>query len=149
MRGTSPRSTHRGFTLIELMCAMAIAAVLAGIAYPSFLPVLHKARRTEALAALLNLQLTQERYRADRMAYGSLSDIGMAATTPSGHYTLSVTSISATGFDALATANGTQRGDTACRYLKLSVDGLNVVYASGATADAGNDAAANRRCWGL
>lgn len=138
-----------GFTLIELMCALAIAAIVAGVAYPGYRSVVHKVHRSEALAALLNVQMTQERYRAARTSYGSLSDIGVAAATASGRYTLTMVSANGTGFEVLASASGSQRADAKCRHLKLTVDGLQVSYASGPDTSVGNDPSVNRGCWGL
>ena len=46
-------SKQHGFTLIELMVAMAVAGILAATAYPSFAGPLFKARRTDGITALL------------------------------------------------------------------------------------------------
>jgi type IV fimbrial biogenesis protein FimT len=48
-----PLSSHRGFTLLELMIVCAIAALLAGLATPSFNDFLLNARRTEQVNGLL------------------------------------------------------------------------------------------------
>ncbi|MGZ9080260.1 MAG: type IV pilin protein [Burkholderiales bacterium] len=58
----SLQNTHaRGFTLVELMIAVAIIAFLIGIAYPSYRDHLVKSRRAEAKAALLKAAQLQER----------------------------------------------------------------------------------------
>ena len=44
---------HRGFTLIELMIAMAALAILAAVALPAFREQVARARRLEMQAALL------------------------------------------------------------------------------------------------
>ena len=59
-----------GFTLVEMLCAVVVASVLSSIAYPSFLGVVHRARRAEALVVLMQVQMAQERYRADHPTYG-------------------------------------------------------------------------------
>jgi type IV pilus assembly protein PilE len=51
-----------GFTLIEVMTVVAIAAVLATLAFPSYQHAIRKAKRAEARAALLQLMQQQERY---------------------------------------------------------------------------------------
>ena len=138
-----------GFTLIEMMCAMAVAGVLSSVAYPTYQSVVQKTRRADAQVALLQIQMTQERFRADHEAYGSLADLGTGAVSPAGHYTLAVLDNTESGFEVHATATGAQGADPLCRHMKLAVDGLNVVYASGANGSFANTGPANRQCWSL
>ena len=149
MDRTFHRRPQRGFTLIELLIAVAIAAILSSIAYPAYSAVVHKARRTDAQVALLALHMKQERYRSDHATYGELAELGLAAKSPSGHYTLSIVSRDESGFDARAVATGTQSADASCRHMKLAVVGMNIVHASGPDATLGNSTAENKRCWGL
>jgi type IV pilus assembly protein PilE len=142
----SPRR-HAGFTLIELMIAVAVAGVLSGVAFPSFQGVLHKSRRSEALVALMQAQAAQERWRANHRGYGTLAEIGIGATTPGGHYALQVADVGDDGYDVTAVASGSQSRDAACRYLRLRLDGATVSHASGTDALVANPPAANRRCW--
>jgi len=145
----SPRRRAAGFTLIETLAAVSIAGVLASIAYPSFEAPIQKARRTDALVALMQLQMAQERWHANHRRYATLAELGAAATSANRHYTLQVVSADEDGFALRAAATGLQARDQACRYMTLSVSGANLVQASGPTAQAANPADANRRCWGL
>ena len=140
---------HRGFTLIELLVATGVTAVLSSVAYPSFQGTVHKVRRSDALVAMLQVQAAQERWRSNNAGYGSLDDVRAPARSAAGHYTLEVPVRSASGYEVLATAQGAQRQDAACRTLKLTVSGLNTVYASGPDAGVANGDEANRRCWSL
>lgn len=54
----------RGFTLIELIIAIAIVGILAGIAFPFYQEYVLKARRSEAMVALTAAANAFERYRA-------------------------------------------------------------------------------------
>jgi len=146
----APRTRRqRGFTLIEVMIAVAATGIVSSVAYPSLQGQLQKSRRGDAVVTAMKLQLAQERHRSNHAAYGSLADLGVATQTPGGHYTLGIEATSADGYTLLVTAAGTQARDTACRHLKLVVDGTLATHASGADAAVANDSAANRRCWGL
>lgn len=152
-RGDRPAarsSRHgRGFTLIEMLCTVTVAGLLSSVAYPTYLGTVTKTRRADALAATMAIQAAQERYRSGSVAYGSLSEIGASARSPAGHYQLSVVTPSATGYTLVAAASGSQASDSGCRYLKMTADGANLSYSSGANESAANDATANRRCWNL
>ncbi len=139
----------RGFTLLDVLVALAIAAVLCAIALPTFDAALRKARRADALVAVVQIQAAQERLRSRTPRYGDMAEIGAVAFSQAGHYRLQVTAFDADGYALLATAIGPQAGDSTCRYLGARAVGLNLSYASGADAALGNGAAPNRACWSL
>jgi type IV pilus assembly protein PilE len=145
----APRSPRRGrgFTLIESLIAVAIAGVLSSIAYPSLEAQVQRARRTDALVALLQTQLVQERYRANNAAYGSLADLGLRDASPAGHYRLEVAANGADGYAVIAGAVAAQARDAKCRYLRLELADGSLVYASGSDSTTANGAEANRACW--
>jgi len=140
---------QHGFTLIELMIATAITGILASIAYPSFQGPLFKARRTDGIAALMQLQLSQEHWRANHAQYASLGELRSATTSGLHYYQLSVSDATGSGFTAIATGTGAQAGDKACHVLRLSVVGGQTNFESGADATHSNASAENQRCWNL
>jgi type IV pilus assembly protein PilE len=141
------RRFAQGFTLIELMLVVAVAGVLSGVAYPSFMGQLQKIRRADAMVSMLQVQAAQERWRANNLAYGTLAEIGVAATSAAGHYALQVSEPSANGYEIVAAATGSQAHDAHCRNLKLRIEGGNLVQASGADAATNNAPLQNRQCW--
>ena len=61
-----PLRCARGFTLIELMIAMAVIAILSAVAYPLYTGQLIKAQRVEARAALMRAaSLLERRFTQD------------------------------------------------------------------------------------
>jgi type IV pilus assembly protein PilE len=140
---------QRGFSLIEMLCAVSVAGFLSSVAYPAFQAVMHKTRRSDALVALMLVQVAQERHRASHAGYGSLAEIGAADRSPARHYTLAVGAASETGYEVVATASGSQAGDIGCRVLKLVVDGADVTQSSMSAANVTNPAEENRKCWSL
>jgi type IV pilus assembly protein PilE len=77
----SPRSrlAPGGFTLIELVIALIIAAVLAVIAMTSYAAQMRKSARAEAQATLVDAASRQQQFLVDRRRYGgSLTVLGAA-----------------------------------------------------------------------
>lgn len=68
---------QRGFTLIELMVAVAIFAVVSAIAIPLYTQYSERGYRTELTADLMNCAQALERFNAVNFTYvGSLSNDG-------------------------------------------------------------------------
>lgn len=75
----------RGFTLIELMTAVGIVAILSAIAYPAYLRYTVKSNRSAAQSYLMNAAQKQQQILLDSRAYattyGALNDSPPAAVT--------------------------------------------------------------------
>jgi type IV pilus assembly protein PilE len=139
----------RGYTLIELMAAFAIAALLAAIALPSFQEPLRKSRRAHAIVRLQQLQQAQERHRADHARYaGDLAALGLPATTADGLYTLAIRSAGEIGYTATASVipGSAQAGDQRCSILRLTQAGAQTSFGS-LDANGVEDAGARSVCW--
>ena len=103
------RIKQSGITLLELMVVVAVVAILAAVAYPSFTDGLRKSRRAEAMKGLLTMQLKQEEFRISNTAYSTTpSQVG---NPTSDYYTFSISGATATGYTLIATAKGAQIGD--------------------------------------
>lgn len=147
------RPGRRGLTLIELMIALAVVAILAAVAYPSFMDSVRKGRRADAMEAISRIQLAQERWRANSADYAaSITNtatavppgLGLSASSPDGHYTLALSNVGAAGYTLVATAQGSQAHDTACKLIAVRVVGGNVEQGSGNTEVTWTDPG---RCW--
>lgn len=144
-----PRHRSAGFTLIELLAVVSMVGTLSTIALPSFEGQLQRARRSDVLVTMMQVQAAQERWRGNGASYGSLTDIGTPAVSAAGHYRLELRSADEDGYDVLASATGMQARDAACRHMALRMVGANPVYASGPDASVSNLAPANAKCWSL
>lgn len=141
-----------GFTLVELMIALAIMAIVAALAWPALQEAVQKSRRADAMSALATIMQAQERWRANRPLYqATLADLAGAthAQSPDGHYDLSLVegSVTATSYTAQATARSSspQTDDTKCRTLQVVVAGGTITYRS-LNSGAGVNAAPDP-CW--
>jgi type IV pilus assembly protein PilE len=73
-------SRSRGFTLIELMIAVAIIAVLAAIAIPSYSEYIRRSRVTEAISTLSGMRVKMEQYYQDNRKYDGACTVAPPAT---------------------------------------------------------------------
>ena len=136
---------HTGFTLIELMIVLAIAAILASLAWPAFTSAINKSRRSDAMSALAQVTQSQERWRANHDKYqATLANLvgASASTSRGGHYDLSMVadSVTGTGYKANATVKNTspQTSDKNCQVLQVEMIGGNIIYRSGSTSAVSN-----------
>lgn len=58
-----------GFTLVEILIVIAIVAILASLAVPSYLESVRKAARADARSAMMTVMQQQERYFSQNNSY--------------------------------------------------------------------------------
>ena len=131
----------RGFSLIELMIVVAIMAILASVALPSYRQHVMRSHRTDATSALLRLAADQEKYYIQNNRYGTYVEL-KSPQTEHGWYTLAVTAADATTFTATATAKSgePQEGDEQCREFRINAAGQH-------TAKDAANADSTDHCW--
>ncbi|MBV9576118.1 MAG: type IV pilin protein [Gammaproteobacteria bacterium] len=117
---------RNGFTLIEIIIAIAIIAILSLIAAGVYVPYALKSRRSDAINVLLSISMAEERYRSNNTQYGTLAQVWSGVTTsPQGYYTLSITNVTTTGYTITATGIGNQandsEGSTSCSPMQLTL----------------------------
>jgi type IV pilus assembly protein PilE len=137
----------RGFSLIELMVVLAIIAILAAIAIPSYGRYAFRARRPDGQELLLRIANAQERYYATNNHYGSLTDLGFNdANSEKGYYLaafdpdIAAGSTSAQTYTATVTPQGAQLKDV-CGSLTINDAGVKTPLATSASS------AINGSCW--
>ncbi|MDQ6680072.1 MAG: prepilin-type N-terminal cleavage/methylation domain-containing protein [Pseudomonadota bacterium] len=72
----------RGFTLIELMITVAIVAILAAIAVPSYSDYIRRGRLTEGLSALAAQRVKMEQFFQDNRTYVGACQPNTVAPNP-------------------------------------------------------------------
>lgn len=153
----SPRSA--GFSLIELMIAVAVVGVLASVAYPSYTRHIERTDRAQARAALLEAAQYMERYYATQGTYLNAAlparlslvppvsvpagnAVAAAAAAVAARYRVQI-NVTATTYTVTAASNraGDECGD-------LSINHLGVRTASSALGANGQpDPQWVARCW--
>ncbi|MGB4858260.1 MAG: type IV pilin protein [Dokdonella sp.] len=105
---------RRGFTLIELMITVAIVAILAAVAFPSYQNQVRKGRRADAKSVMLDLtQQLERRYTTDRDYTNLAAVCGQSVqspTTGTAWYQVS-TVCTPSAYTVTATPQGTQASD--------------------------------------
>jgi len=144
-RNAGARYLQTGFTLLEVLIAVAVVGILVALAFPSYTEQMNKSRRTDARGPLLDVVNRQEQYQLDHnQVAGNMTLLGYAANpyiTPEGYYSIAVAT---TGcgtapcyrFTATPVSGKAQAYDTRCT--TFSIDSKGSKTATGA---------ASTQCW--
>ena len=135
------REKKLGFTLVELVIAMAIIAILATIAYPSYVTYVYRAHRTDGLSTLSQLQLILERCYAQNFSYSAACTARptFPVNSPQDYYSINLSNLGTSTYTLTATAQGAQTKDTICA--SMSINQANVKTAVDSTG------ATQAECW--
>lgn len=108
----------KGFTLMEVMVALVIVGVLAGLAVPGYFRTVEQARSNEARTNLNIIHMGERLYRLNNGVYWGPGNTTIAATntalstemSASYYDTVSITANGAVGYTARLTRNATMGG---------------------------------------
>jgi len=139
---------------------IAIVGLLAAIALPSYTDYIRKSRRADGIAAVLSLQLAQEKYRANCTEYArqvgangaykcdidapNTNVIEHPSTSSDDHYSLVISGAGPTGYTLTATSQGGQTNDSCGNFILKVVGGTVEKSTSIYTVPDSSEA---KRCW--
>lgn len=132
-----------GLSLLEIIIAVAIVAVLASVAYPSFKAMILAGHRSEAFTALAGVRHAQSRYRSNNPEYAPnekltvptgpppTGGLGLSATSSTGLYVIDIIEKEGWYYTVRATAQGAQVKDKKCIVLVYRLEGEKHIYGGG------------------
>jgi type IV pilus assembly protein PilE len=122
------RPRVRGFTLIEVMIVVAVVAILAAIALPSYNEAVRKGRRGQAKSDLVEAAQLTERFRTINGTYGGVGNIpGLPTASPktgTAYYDIAIGNRSATTFKLTATPRAGAQANDRCGVLSIDQAGV-------------------------
>jgi type IV pilus assembly protein PilE len=125
----SHKRAAAGFTLIEMMIAVAIVAILASIALPDYSRYVLRGKLTEAYAMLGDYRLKMEQYKQDNRRYAdplNVNACGVALPAGAKYFNFTCT-IAAAGTQFTATASnkaGVSMGNAADYSYSINQDNV-------------------------
>lgn len=140
---------QKGFTLIELMIVVVIAAILLMVALPSYQQQVRKTRRSLGKAELMEVMARQEQFFLDHRRYARvLTDLGYPespyaidtdgndgpAAATDRIYLIDMSTLPRS-FTLYATPQLSQSGDRVCGTLSLTSIGLKAATGSGSASE--------------
>lgn len=142
----------RGFTLIELMIAVAIIGILAAIALPNYNEYVAKGRISRAVAALSDMRVKMEQFFQDNRTYVGACAAGTVAPLPRARdnpdFEISCSNLTATTYTVTAAGDVTDtNGDGEVPSGKMTGFSYTINQANQKTTTVSNAAGKASRGW--
>jgi type IV pilus assembly protein PilE len=152
----SPRRSARGVTLIELMVALAILAIIAAVAYPSFSEQVARGKRAEARSLMLESTQWMERFYSENYRYDkNTADVAVATLYAAAYpqvpasgsktYSLTLEDLAAATYTLVAERSGSMASDRCGDYMITHTGAKGLRNFN--TSDFADEAAALKACW--
>ena len=154
----APRHSQRGFSLIELMVVVAIVALLAAVAVPSYRSHVIRSNRANAESFMSQAGSKEEQIMLDMRSYQAVAANASFGNTPAGggigltvppniatnyNIVVTVTAGPPPTYTITATPINPPQNDLLCQVLTLDNTGAKNIAPNGGTAPTGNA----QTCW--
>ena len=118
--------TKKGFSLIELLVALAIMGILAAVAIPSYQSYVVKGNRAAAQSFMMDLANREKQFLLDARTYADFTTLGVSAPVDvSKHYDFAIVPIvTPPSFTITATATSSQQYSDGSLPLTLNDQGV-------------------------
>ena len=133
-----------GFTLIEVMITVAIVAILAAVAIPSYTDYITRSKIQEATTSLLAMRTKMEQFFQDQRTYSGACFPNTVAPKPSGLKYFTIDCSNQTGTTYTVTATGIAGTDMA--QFSFTIDQGNTRQTTGVPLGSGWTLPATN-CW--
>ncbi|HEZ0928931.1 TPA: type IV pilin protein [Neisseria meningitidis] len=118
------KNVQKGFTLLELMIAVAILGILTLITYPSYKTYIRRVRLTEVRTTLLHNAQTMERFYRQKGTFKNYDQTKLEQNT---YFNITLSKVSSDHFTLEANPNTANNGETCV----VTLNDGGVIAASG------------------
>ncbi|HEZ0877643.1 TPA: type IV pilin protein [Neisseria meningitidis] len=118
------KNVQKGFTLLELMIAVAILGILTLITYPSYKTYIRRVRLTEVRTTLLHNAQTMERFYRQKGTFENYDQTKLEQNT---YFDITLSKVSSDHFTLEANPNTANNGETCV----VTLNDGGVIAASG------------------